>query len=262
MKRIITFLLIGVLALSLFACGAEKAIIDIDATAAPADPAVIRSNLDKTADYINSVADTKSMTAQLQEDDPQNLYYTWSYDAETVNDDIAMDIKLDGETVTVGKTTYTDLKDMGYTIQPEFDTIDPHYGLGFSITKNNKFCNLTISNNTDKQLPSADLPINEIQCSNDPSAMSIDYRGLTIGSSFEDTIKALGTPHNTISLCSDSMDTYFDVSYFSEAKDGDLTINDNLNLHFTYDVEANKSTLTSVLLRHEVLNIPTEEETN
>ena len=262
MKKIIALLLIGILALSLFACGnAEKPVANTDAATASVDIASIRANLDKAVEYINSVADTKAMNVQLQTDDPQNLYYTWSYEAETVNDDIVMDIKLDNETITMGKTTYTDLKNMGYTIQSEFESVEPNYSMGFSIIKDNKSSNLTISNNTDKALPSADLPVNEIQCADFQSTMSFDYKGLTIGSSLEDTIKTLGTPHNNISLSADSMDTYFDLNYFSETKNGDLTTNDNLSLHFLYDTEANKATLTSLRLSRDIFNVPAEEET-
>lgn len=255
MKKVSVLLLALTLIVSLCACGAPK-VVDTQATEAPADTAAIKANLEKGAAYIESVANTKDMTVNLQNEDPAYLYQTWINNDQNAEDDVALDIVIGDKTFTVGITTLPELREMGFTMESAPEKVDPQTSYSFSINKDKKYADISIDNFTDQAQNADELVVSQVQCTNGPYALEFAYKELTIGSTFEDVLKALGTPRDIISLTADSTGTEIELSYFREAVDGDKATNDNLSLHFAYDVDSNKATMTSINLQHTVMDKP------
>lgn len=253
MKKLIILALTFALILSLCACGAEDIIKEVD----PADSTVsteeLRTNLDSATAYVEAAVDTSGMTAQDVDDQGTTLYKSWLYDSETVNDKIPMEVEIDGKTITINKTTVAELKEMGFTIELDSETIEPNLTQGFTINKDGKYCNLSVYNDSDKAVKADGMTVCEFQGSTDEFNLEFIYSGLKKGSTLEEVIKALGTPHMDINICSDSLfGTTIDLDYFCETVSDGISDADTLSIHLVYDAEKNTATLGSLQLHHQI----------
>ena len=259
MKKLIILTLIAALVLTLCACGAEN-IISVDPETETEDPAVLRSNLDSASAYLESCIDTSKMVTAMQEDDPNYLYKYWSYDDDEFNASFSTDVELDGKTFTVGKTTVGELKEMGYELMIDEETVPTDYSKGFSIVKGDKFCNLTADNNTDKEQNIYDLVVTGFNGFSEEYGLEYSFNGIATGSTLEEVVAALGTPNYNISLSSDSLGTTFDMSYYNDKPDGDILISDVVTVYLTYDVAGNTAVVSSLDVSHNVENMIPDEE--
>lgn len=263
MKKLIIIFLSAALVLGLCACGGNNNTSDADSTVGAADVADIRAAYEKADAYIGSIIDAEKAGMVTDEQDDNNgetLYKYWTYAEDKEGGKIDASIELEGETVTVGKTTVSELKELGYKIDAEVETVGANTVQGFSVTKDNKYSNLSVDNYTNSPQKFADMVINSAAGANaEVGGMSFDYKGIKSGSTLKDVVDALGVPNFTMTLGCDLSGNSIEVSYScTTVEDGNQLV-DTLTVNLMYDPSANVAKVSAV--RIERTTIPAEIET-
>lgn len=243
MKKWIIALLLVALTLGLCACGASNA-SNAPTTQNTSDT---RKNFDAATTYIESTIDTSKMNSILQ-DDKDGLYHYWSNNDANANDTVATDIEVGGKTITLGKTTVDELKDLGFTVELSGDKVQPNTVQGFSITKDNKFSYVGVQNTTDQEQDINKLVVSEFNTIADGSSMEFSYSGINSGSTLEEVIKALGTPQSNVTLSGDQADPTITLDYYNSKTEGDIAITTTLNINLLYNAEQNIATVNNINL--------------
>lgn len=251
MKKAIVILLIAVLALSLFACGSSQN------TATESNYAVetvntkdIRVLFDDAVSYVERNMDTSGMTSSVQDDDGgAHLYKYWGYDDFVGNDEFPMDILLDGNTITVGTTTVSDLKAMGFDVEVGAETLQPEEVTSVSIKKDGKSLNFSTDMNTTSAVKSADeMVLSTFYASMDDSTIPFDYKGLTPDSTLKDVIAAFGTTKYRANVSADSDSTQVEVVYINQIEDGDIVTTQTLMISMLYEADTDSAKVTNIQL--------------
>ena len=272
MKKLICLILAVILTLSLCACGADGG--NTGSGNNTVDPATLQSHVDSASDYIGTVIDTSKLTYSDQTDQPNSLYRNWySEDEEPTGNELSMDVELLDKTITVGKTTVKELKELGYNVVTDVEEVEPNTEIALSIAEYDEFCALTVSNNTDKNQNIMDLPVDSmILGGSEEYSVKYSYKGLTTGSTLEEAIKTLGEPAFGITVMADGPDTTIELNYTNSQIEGDFETSDSLDVYLTYDVEKDAATISNITLRRQIYdyskdgidpsNFDTEEDTD
>lgn len=246
MKKVLVLLLALTLIVSFCACGANK-VVDVNPTVSSDGAAAIRADFEKAKAFVEANIDMKNMEAQDQED-PSYLYQYW-FAQDAPNAEFSLDAELDGQTVTVGKTTVKELKELGFELSTDQKVIEPDVSTGFSLSKGDKICNITLANNdTGKELPIDEGVLSEVDMIGNEFGISYAYSGLKDQSSFKDVIDKLGAPNSEVKISSDDSGVSIELSYFNSTQDGDKTSDKSLTVYFGYDTTNNAASVSQINL--------------
>ena len=262
MKKILVITLIAALALTLFACGQpktdtgateEETAIAQEVTTSPEAIPVIRENYDKADAYITSLIDAKGITMSEQDDENgAYLYKYYSYDKDIGNVDISKDIAIDGNTITIAKTTEKEIEDFGLRVEKSSEKAEPDMCPSITLYKDDKFINVLFAQNTSgKEEAFTDYPAYQIMATGREYCIPFTYSGLTIDSSLKDVLDALGMPNTSITLSSSDSGTRIDMSYVNNYEEGDQMITFSVTVSLTYDAEKNSSVVEGVNMQYD-----------
>ncbi len=247
MKKLIVCLLALILAVSLCACG-EEAVKNMISTQ---DEVTVNTNdnralYEKACSYIEKLVETKAMTPATQDEmGGQSLYCTWLLDEGQRAADLSEEVTLLDQTVTIGKTTVKELKEMGFTYETDMKTVDVDSSAGFVLNKDKKWCNVSVSNLTGAQQNLDDLALSEVTATDGSEemftdAMPITYSGIKVGTPMEELVKTLGTPNDRIELSCDEIGANITLVYASDTV--------MLTLYLNYDADRDQATLKTMTL--------------
>lgn len=260
MKKLFTLLLIAALALSLFACGSQsgdtKATVPNPAADLAYDDAAIRSNFEKAESYVDAAFDGMDMSASIQDDDDNSsIYKYWSYDGEPDKAPISSEIEIDGNKIVIGKTTAKDVMGFDLTAEKNSDTAQPGDVVSISLSKGDRSCSVMLApNDTDKAQPADDLPVYEVMTSAKDFSLPFTYCGLTVESTLEDVLEALGTPNYTATLSSEDMGVYIELDYNNTTQEGDENYSDGVVIRLVYETDSNIAFIDNIDLRRDILS--------
>lgn len=248
MKKVLVLLLALTLIVSLCACGANK-VVDVNPTISSDGAAALRADFENAKAFVEANIDMKNMEAQDQDqEDPSYLYQYW-FAQDAPNVEFSLDAELDGQTVTVGKTTVKELKELGFELSTDQKVIEPDVSTGLSLSKGDKICNITLANNdTGKELPIDEGVLSEVDMIGNEFGISYVYSGLKDQSSFKDVIDKLGAPNSQVKISSDDSGVSIELSYFNSTQDGDKTSDKSLTVYFGYDTTNNTATVRQINL--------------
>ncbi len=261
MKKLLTLLLVAVLAVMLCACGQPQSILDdIVIEDESVDKDALRDTLDKATDYIESTVDTAKMTATTNDDDDYSVSRYWSYDKAVEIEPLITAFEIDGNKIVIGETTESQLEELGMEIDAYADTIGPEEETSITLSQGSKFCMILLEANlTDQTIPIRDLAVAGFTCPAPAYSLDFSYDGLTYSSTIDQVLAALGTPNDGISLYSDSTICTFELDYSDELQDGDYIIGDSLRITFLYNPEDNTASLYGIDMDRYTYPVPEDE---
>ena len=132
MKKFLALFSAILLVVGMCACSATSIITEV--TEGEVDSAALRADLDAAAAYIESSFDINSvLTAGEIDDQGSALYKNWLSE-DIANNEIPIDVEVDGKTITIGKTTVADLKNTDFELDLDVETVEPDYTQGVSST--------------------------------------------------------------------------------------------------------------------------------
>lgn len=249
MKKQLLILITAALILSLCACSRD--IIEIDHEPATVDSAAMRGEFDAARAYVESNADLSQMNSTVQNDE-KALYQYWNGSGEE-NDTFTQDIELEGKTVTIGLTTVSDLKDLGFKVDTGTESVEPNTVQGFSITQGDKYCSLAVENNTDTTQQLADLPMIQFSCgAPDDGFLNCAYSDITCGSTLKEVFDAIGMPQSNIIVTTDNSGTRIELNYLSSFIEGERSVFDTLDIDLIFDKDKDTATVTNITLSRSI----------
>lgn len=201
MKKLLIIALALTLVFSLCACGEEP---------------VKTEYLERTTSYIDTLIDSDKFT---EEKDLNKLVTKWTA-AEDVSADLPDVLKLDGETITLGKTTVAELKEMGFKADAKTpETVEAGKNAEVSVNRNEQYCSVfTEVNDSDKAAKVDDLAITGFYVTG-ATFSPFDYNGITDKSTLEDLL-SIDLPISTINLSTHGSDSLIYITYKRAASDG------------------------------------------
>lgn len=242
MKKLIITVLLTALTLGLCACGSSQT-----SEQATQDSVTTNESFEAATSYVESAIDTSEMNSTIQNDE-NSLYHYWTYGGAEPNDEFGLEIEINGEKITIGKTTVNDLKDLGFDVDLDVETVQPNTVQGFTIKKDDKFCNISVQNSTDKEQDIHDLAVFQVNVFTDEASLSFNYGDIKGGSSLEEVIKAFGTPKSNVTLSGDESNTTITLNYFSSVTQDDLMTTSTLDIDLLYNADDNTATVKSINL--------------
>ena len=255
MKKMLLLFLSFALILGLCAC--SKDIVEIDPEPTAADTAALQSEFEAACACVESAVDVSKMESDTR-DEENGMYRYWNGSGEE-NDAISADFTLEDNTFTIGKTLISELTALGYKLDINTDTAGPNTVLSFSITKDDKFFNLSVDNSTDKPQKLSDMPIMQFSgTSPDDGCLAFTYNGVTCGSTLKEALDALGEPKAGITV-STATGSQIQLSYLSVSEEDDLSTSDSLDVYLKYDKESDSATVTSVNFNRMINNTGEQE---
>ena len=256
MKKLIIALLLVALTLGLCACGASDTQKPTEEQATQV-PSVARQDFEAASTYIESLIDTNEMS-KTDQDDENGLYRYWTYSGKEANNTFSPEIEIDGKKITLGETTVNDLKELGFECEIDVETVQPNTEQGFIIRKDNKYCNISVQNTTEKEQSIHELAVFQINVLTDSGFLDFNYGDIKSGSTLEDVIKALGTPRSNITLSGAESGASIALSYSNIVTDGDLETISTLDIDLPYQTEKNTADVRSINLSVSQNKIPQE----
>ena len=241
MKKIFALILALVMILCLCACGKKDGI----------DREAIKNEFNKAVSYTEDLMDTADMTSTVQdESDGVYLFKQWNHQGEFVNTDISLDFEIEGNTITLGKTTVGDLKKMGYEIECGFETLKPGDTASLGIYIDGKRCVFdTAQNDTDTEKTIDEMTLNSFI--NDDILCT--YKGLKAGSTLEEVIDVLGSPNYAASLATnDKNETTIALGYINKTTQDDGEAATSLEITLDYDPDTDSAVLSGIEFDHSI----------
>lgn len=259
MKRIILFLLVAVLSVSVFGCTEGGAVTtdntpDAQAESASAEntenaePSELKPVFDKACAYTESFIDPAGRSVFTDEEDPSYLQKTWMYDAP-VNQTVSNEVSVSGKTIVIGETTCGELEKLGFQLEKPAEEALPDDVLGLTVWEDGKQLSLTLeANETEHSIPTNDLRVVYFTGTYADEVIPFDYCGLTKESTPKDVIAAFGEANDSVSVAAETYATTVTMVYSQETREGSLVIRTVLSLEFQYSADADTAFLHSVSL--------------
>ena len=249
MKKLIITVLLAALTLGLCACGSSKTQAQDQATQdqATQDSAATHESIKAASTYVESVIDTSEMSSSIQ-DDANGVYQYWTYAGGNANDEFSLAIEIDGKSIALKDTTVSDLKDLGFECEIDVETVPPNTVQGFTLKKDDKYCNVSVQNMTNTEQDIQDLTIFQVNAFADEGNLSFDYGGIKSGTSLEEVIKALGTPKSNVTVAANESGNSITLNYNNTVTDGDQMTSSTLDIDLIYNAEKNTATVKSINL--------------
>ena len=237
MKKIFALMLALVMLLCLCSCGNKY-------------NQKVRNSFDKAVAYTESLLDTSSMTSFVRDESNGNyIYKYWNHGENEGNADIDLNVEIEGHTITLNKTTVRDLKDMGFEVMIGFETLAPGETASLAIySKDKRIAFNTARNETNEKVDVNDMPLCAFYGEMDDGHIPFVYRGLTIGSTLEEIVAALGSPNNAASIATDETGSSIGMDYFSDSTEDNAHITSALSITANYDADADTAVLSNVQL--------------
>lgn len=248
MKKLTLLILATILILGTAACGSKETALLYNEPAT-ADTAGDRAAFEAASDYVKSAIGTSLVPSSVQ-DDEDGLTQYWSYNGDEANDKINLSVTIAGKSITLGKTSVSDLENLGFELDLKNETVNPNTVFGFTVTKNGKHCNLGAVNNTREAMKLSEMTVTQFNALSNDFNMDYDYNGITTGSTLEDVIKAFGTPKNSITLSSDHGAPTITLSYAASVTEESTAISDTLDITLVYNSANKTASLTNINLNH------------
>ena len=258
MKRIITLLLVTALALGLFGCSGSQSGGTNNAGSDPAaglayDAAEIRANFEKAEAYADALFSGKNMTSSIQDDDESTgIYKSWYYDGKPDQTPISSEIEIDGNRIVLGETTAKDVMGFGLTANKSNENAQTGDVVTITLSKGDRGCAVMLAPNGTEEKDADDLPVYEVMTSAKDFSLPFTYCGLTVDSTLEDVLKALGTPTFLATLSSENMGVSIELDYNHLTEDGGKQTLDSLVIRLVYDTDSNTALVDNLDLRREV----------
>ena len=194
MKKLLIATLALILVFSLCACGEKP---------------VITEYLEKTTSYIDTLIEADKFT---EEKDTEKLVTKWTA-TEEKSADLPDVLTLDGEKITLGKTTVAELKEMGFkTAEKTPETVEAGKNAELSVNRNEQYCSVfTEVNDSDKAVKVDDLAITGFYVTG-ATFSPFDYNGITDESTLEEVMK-IDMPIRSITLSTHGSDSLIYIAY-------------------------------------------------
>lgn len=260
MKKIIALLLVLVLTVSLCACGASQPAggtgsqpaSESSSEAETLDMKAVQEAFESASAFLKTLADLTKLTTQQTEGNTNPYYSAWFNEAE-IQLKLSDEFEVDGNKITIGKTTEKDLEAFDCEVEKYSDTLGANESTAVSLVKGSKSCVINLMGNyTDKEIPIADVAVGGFTAFVSEFTLPFNYNGLTEGSTIEEAIKIFGTDVSSVILSSDEFGTTISLSYDGTTRDGELDAYDSFTMDFVYDKEKNTATLSSLSRSHDV----------
>lgn len=205
----------------------------------------------KGSAFIESLIDVSKAEVQTDEEDPGYLQRYWQFGGPADAANIPETVTIDGKDIAIGQITVKQVKELGFTVDFDMDTVEPDTILSFSIVDGTKALLLTTAANTaDQSIPFDDAVIAGFSGSFSAYSMPFDYAGITEASTLKDIIAAFGLEAGeaVIGLVASTSDAEITVRISNTVQNGDTETIKSLDIYFLYSALENTAAINGFLL--------------
>lgn len=204
----------------------------------------IKSNFDKANEYVKSLIDTSGMDFQADEEDPKYLYGSY-YMSDERQVDLSDEFTVEGVPVVLWETKVKDLEGLEeFRVTKVDETVDPEVITSVTLENMSKATLLSLElNMTDGPLPVSELRVNGFTAGTNP--LSYTFCGINENSTFDEVLKSIGIPNESINVNADQYSTTISLHYYDPAED-ESDRDGTLEVTFAYNAEDNTTKISSV----------------
>ena len=204
----------------------------------------IKSNFDKANEYVKSLIDTSGMDFQADEEDPKYLYGSY-YMSDERQVDLSDEFTVEGVPVVLWETKVKDLEGLEeFRVTKVDETVDPEVITSVTLENMSKATLLSLElNMTDGPLAVSELRVNGFTAGTNP--LSYTFCGINENSTFDEVLKSIGIPNESINVNADQYSTTISLRYYDPAED-ESDRDGTLEVTFAYNAEDNTTKISSV----------------
>ena len=204
----------------------------------------IKSNFDKANEYVKSLIDTSGMYFQADEEDPKYLYGSY-YMSDERQVDLSDEFTVEGVPVVLWETKVKDLEGLEeFRVTKVDETVDPEVITSVTLENMSKATLLSLElNMTDGPLAVSELRVNGFTAGTNP--LSYTFCGINENSTFDEVLKSIGIPNESINVNADQYSTTISLRYYDPAED-ESDRDGTLEVTFAYNAEDNTTKISSV----------------